>query len=438
MASAPIVSSLEIRDDTAASGQQARSRAPLMFVGLFYILLLPGQFGVRLAGLALPLYRFVLLAGLAYIVAAFVTRRVRLQLPDFGIIAMVLWICASMSVVMDGATAFSGSGAQLIDIGLAYFFARVTIRDSRDLRITLILLAPGLVLIGMDMAVEMALGRPIYQLAASAITGQPPPDVSIRFGLLRSMGPFPHAIGAGMFMGSFLPIYGMSGIRGWPKLAGLLAAVCGFFSISSAAILSLGMGAALIFYHWMTELAAQITWKLLLALTGLILFVAEAGTNSGVLGLVMRFASLNKVTGYYRILILKYGSASVVAHPLFGIGYHEWARPLWMGPSIDNYWLLLAVQYGVFPAIALLLVVGCTLYRMGRNLSPQPVVDRRLMIGVAITIAVFALGLVSVAIWAQPQIWFYSLLGIGVSLANQMPRDQRPRTDYSSADRSVS
>src|SRR3546814_13280900 len=74
---------------------------------------------------------------------------------------------------------------------------------------------------------------------------------SFRFGLLRAAGPFSHAILAGLFLASLLPIYAMSGIRGWPKKSGVLVSLLGVLSWSSAAILGLLIGAGLVAYDWL-------------------------------------------------------------------------------------------------------------------------------------------------------------------------------------------
>jgi len=51
----------------------------------------------------------------------------------------------------------------------------------------------------------------------------------------------------------------------------------------------------------------------------------------------------------------------VRAHPVFGIGYGDWARPNWIPASVDNFWLLTAMRHGVpglgFLAAAFILVL---------------------------------------------------------------------------------
>src|SRR3546814_12660648 len=75
-------------------------------------------------------------------------------------------------------------------------------------------------------------------------------DPSFRFGLLRAAGPFSHAILAGLFFASLLPVYALSGVTGWPIKVGWMSSLAGVLSWSSAAILGLLVGDALVAYDW--------------------------------------------------------------------------------------------------------------------------------------------------------------------------------------------
>src|SRR5262249_41143458 len=52
-------------------------------------------------------------------------------------------------------------------------------------------------------------------------------------------------------------------------------------------------------------------------------------------------------TGWYRQLIWEFGSASVLNHPLFGIGFSDWVRSSWMTTSVDMFWLLNTMRFGI-------------------------------------------------------------------------------------------
>jgi len=70
---------------------------------------------------------------------------------------------------------------------------------------------------------------------------------------------------------------------------------------------------------------------------------------------LVKYASFSTGSAYNRILIWQFGTENIWNNPIFGIGMHDWERPAWMVPSVDNFWLLLGMRYG-FPAIAMILV----------------------------------------------------------------------------------
>ena len=73
--------------------------------------------------------------------------------------------------------------------------------------------------------------------------------------------------------------------------------------------------------------------------------------------MLITYLTFNSGTAYWRLHIWNFGSAEVWRNPLFGIGLNDWARPSWMWTaSVDNFWLLTAMRYGI-PAF-LLLVAG--------------------------------------------------------------------------------
>lgn len=397
---------------------EASGIVPLLLAAfLVYLLLLPSQMLFETNGFVLPPYRLFLIPGLLFVVAQLIRGRLRLVAADFCILAAAFWIAIAVTVTMGIERAISGAGAQFIDIGLAYLFARATIRSLRDLRILLILIAPGLLLVGAIIVAESVLQTFIVQpIAQSIFGGTGVATMTMRLGLLRAPGPFPHPILAGMFLASFLPLFLLSGIRGSPRVVGCLAAVCSFFTVSSAAFLALTVGMGLVIYNFLVERITRLTWRLFMIASAIGLFVMQFATESGAINLLIRYASLNAWTGYYRTLIWRYGSESVRNNPLFGIGYNDYERPGWMTASVDNFWLLLGIQYGLIPPLAIVLATVLAVVALGRRSALASTVDRHFLRGIAIALAVFALGLYSVSVWLSAQVWFFMLLGIGVSL----------------------
>jgi O-antigen ligase len=385
---------------------------------LGYLLFLPPQFNLSIGGAVLPPYRIFLLPAALYVVSRSLKGRMSFGWPDYLVLIAVAWIALSLFMTTDAVEAISATIAQTCDIGLAYFFARCAFRSLRDLRHFLILIAPGLFVSGAIVFLEAISRMVILQRFASAVVGSPyAGEIAVRMGLMRAPGAFPHPILAGIFFSSFMPLYMWVGLRGWPKILGLLASLASFFTISSVAILAIAANFALVGYDWLSERYRQLTWKLPLAFMGILIFVAELGTNSGTFGLIVRFGGFNAHNSFYRILIWRFGSENVVQNPWFGIGYGEWVRPEWMPKSIDHYWLLLAVQYGILPPLLILAAVVTVIWKLSLKSASSPIIDRRAQRALAISLAVFAFGTLSVSIWLSAQIWFFMLLGICASIS---------------------
>ncbi len=409
--------------------QRTASALPVTLAAvLVYLLLIPQQFNITLGGIYLSAFRVFLLGGSLYVLSNALQKNLRFAWPDLMVILAVAWIWLA-SYMSSGSvlTALEMGGSHTVDMGLAYFFARATIRTPTDLRRLLVLITPGIFIIGSVIAAE-ALGRAyILQPIASALTGQPMPiNYEIRMGLLRGTASFPHPILAGIVMASFLPIFLMSGLRGWPKILGVIAGGFGVFSMSSAAMLGVVVGGGLVAYDWLTERIANVTWRLFMIIVIVLYVSVELTSNSGFYGLLIKYASLNTGSAYNRILIWDFGVENVAQHPWFGIGYADWDRPKWMHwGSFDHFWLISALRFGIPSAFFLLAATLIALVMVVTRSRDLPLHDARLLRGIAISLAVFALGLNSVTLWMGALVWFFMLIGITVSLGTPPLRRMR-------------
>jgi hypothetical protein len=387
-------------------------------VVLGYIMLLPPQLNLSVMGVVLPPYRLFLIPATLLVVGANLRGRWNWVLPDYLMLFGTAWIWLALYNTSEFEDFFTSSIAQTVDIALAYFFARAAFRSMRDLRLFLLLLLPGLAISGGFIALEAVLKRHILQPFVGGIVGvggyYP---IDERMGLMRSRGPFPHPILGGIFLASFLPLYWLSGLRGWPRMVGIATAFFSFFTVSSAALLAISVSSMLIFYNWLSERFIQLSWRFFFVISAIVIFALEFGTKSGSFNLIMRYASLNSYSAFNRVLIWRYGTMSVEKHPWFGIGYAEWERPIWMvSGSIDHYWLKQAIQFGIIPALTLAIATTLAVLALIRKSGREQQTDKMALRGLAIAMSVFALGIVSVSIWLSTQVWFHMMLGLCVSI----------------------
>ncbi|WP_165853531.1 O-antigen ligase family protein [Aurantiacibacter aquimixticola] len=395
----------------------ANGRRVYLGVILGYALMLPPQLNANFLGSVFPPYRILLMVMSLYILSAIFRRQLKPTWADGAVLAATGWICAAMFVSSDTQQAITASLAHIVDVAIAYFLSRAIFRNIGDLRAFLLLMLPGLLIVGTIIMVEAITHTHIIQGIFSELTGHPVQyGSSPRFGLMRAQGPFPHPILAGIFFVSFLPLYWLAGYKKIPRMSGSFAALTSFFSVSSATLLGLVASIGLLVYSWMTKRVANITWPLFFFAASIVIFVAELGTKSGTFSLFVRFASLNSMGAYNRILIWDYGTENVARNPWFGIGYADWVRPDWMSASMDNYWLLLAVRFGLPASILVAVAVLIGISSLMQRSIDNSVADADVLRGVAISLGVFALGLASVSLWLAVQVWFFALLGIAVSL----------------------
>ena len=92
-------------------------------------------------------------------------------------------------------------------------------------------------------------------------------------------------------------------------------------------------------------------WYVLVVAVGTVLAVFQLGYPGGFYGFVVDNLTFNPLSGEGRIEILVYGSQTVAQHPIFGIGLAPWKGPWWRPFSVDNFWMVTALRYGL-PALA--------------------------------------------------------------------------------------
>jgi O-antigen ligase len=347
---------------------------------------------------------------------------------DLAIAIMGFWMMLSFIVVYGWESGIVRGAGITIDAGFSYFVARACIRTPTDLRRFLILCLPGLFFAGMLLGAESLSGQLIFRPLAAEIfghmtafqggeeTGSLILIEESRLGLLRAYGPFDHPILAGAVMVGFLPLFYFSGLRGWPRPTGLLLALTGFFSLSSAAFLAMIIAVGAIIIHHVKPYFAKVSWWTIVGMLGVLAMVVQVGSKSGIISVIGRM-TLSPDTANYRTLIWQYGSQSVAKHPMFGIGYREWERLYWMsGDSVDAHFLLLAMRHGIIVPIVLLSAIFYGMYKIGTNMSSLNSDDRTLMLGLNITIFLYFLVGQTVNFFSASNVAFMSMIALLASM----------------------
>ncbi len=402
---------------------------PLLIVFYAFLFLPPetefSLFGVRLYG-----YRLGVIVG--SIPALWMTikdSRGFLNRIDIGIALMSFWIVLSfMSHYGLQQGLIRGLGVA-IDTGLAYFVARASIVTPNDLRRFLILILPGLMFAAVVMAAESISGRLLLRPLATSIfgnmssyyggevIGQIQLRSELRLGLLRAYGPFDHPILGGTIMTGLLPLYYYSGLRGWPLVLGVVVSLCGLFSLSSAAFLAVTLMIAAIGINRVLPYIPKLSWWTVIAVLTMILTVLHLASTNGLVPVLARM-TLSPQTAYYRILIWRYGTASIEKHPLFGVGYGQWERLDWMTESIDAHFLALGIVYGIAVPLALLAAIIFGMIKVGRLMNLVEPQSRKMLVGINMAVFVYLVVGQTVTFYSAGSVVFMTYLGFLASMAS--------------------
>jgi O-antigen ligase len=243
-----------------------------------------------------------------------------------------------------------------------------------------------------------------------------------RLGLERSQVIFSHPIHYGLFCASLfsLALVGFSGkISNFWRFAISLAIFAGVVSsVSSGAILPAILQFGLMAWAWLFRSISS-RWVLLAALVASCYIAVDLISNRTGIEVFLSNAALSPETAYGRIIIFEWGLKSVQSNPFIGIGLNDWPRPLWLAASVDNFWLLSAMRYGV-PGFLLLATAYLFLVWkvMRQNLGSGGTVWQ-LRRAWAITQVALILTLCTVDVWETALSYVCFLFGSGVWMLSE-------------------
>lgn len=372
---------------------------------LVFSFLVSSQFSVYIFGLRLSIYRFVLLFAFFPIARIYFSRIKKLPVDNFvfafaGLMLVTLFI-------NNGSAGLAYGGSLALETIVPYLMARVYIQNKENLiafadiyfKLILLLLVPVIyeLFTGYDLLIHPFGGEILRN------------DQGVRFGLYRAQGPFDHPILLGFIAAAGFALTTISKKNGVARYLVILAV--SFTSISSAVFLMLAIQVAILKIQ---RLAHARLSSFASVLIGSYLFI-DLFSNRSPAEVLASYLTLDPATGYYRILINSYVWENVMRNPLIGIGLNDWTRPAWMPPSIDNFWLLIALQYGFITLTCIIIVVYLSLKSTYVNYKTSESVGIRAML-IAIIIT-----LITVHIWNALYVFFWLILGIANNLAQFKP-----------------
>jgi hypothetical protein len=412
-----------------------KATAPLLLALFMLVLLLPLNFSI--SGLALTPIRIMLLLAFVPLMMRWLTGAAgRVTTGDILIALHCLWVGLAL-VIVHGSDRIPFAGITIIEIFASYLLGRLLVRNATDYQLLFRNFLIALAILAPFVVVEMVTSKFLISEILGKIAPTNPkvqtgPD-QMRMGFYRAQAVLEHPILWGVFcsigIANVFYIYREQFFRS-TVLTGFVTGMT-FTSLSSGPLLAAAIQLGIIGWGWITRNA----WWVLIGLAVLGYVVVDLISNRTPVQVLITYLTFNSASSYWRLHIFTYGSAEVWRHPILGIGLNDWARPSWMlASSVDNFWLLTAMRYGL-PAFLLLVAgVAANLVQILRQDLSDHVADLRrghviATIGLSITLCtVHAWGptFVFVMFYFGAGSWLFT--GSTASEASGMPARAAART----------
>jgi hypothetical protein len=297
----------------------------------------------------------------------------RIILTDVLFLIHVIWMVVSLAI-NNPSQAISNAGSTGIEFIGGYALGRAYIRSAEDFSALIRLLAM-IALCTFPFAVyETLTGHAIILDVLNKLPGiNSLRDLAIgkRMGLDRVQLVFVHPIHYGLFCTIALSLcyIGLKGVYGNGRrlLVSMVVGLSGLLALSSGALLAIVMQLMLIVWALMFR-STKKRWVILLGVFALFYITVDLLSNRAPLNVFLSYATFSPATAYWRTIIFHWGMVNVWANPLFGLGLNDWVRPYWMySGSMDNFWLVTAVRYGIPGFLTLAVGYGVALWKIGRR-----------------------------------------------------------------------
>lgn len=339
----------------------------------------------------------------------------------------MLWGTAALAVNNpDRVIAFMGSNS--IEFIGGYVIARACIRNIEDFR-RLCWLIICLILITLPLALyETLTGNPIIIRLIESMPGISSTTIANsapRFGLERVQVFLPHPIHYGLFVSLILAIVfvgfkdRLSNMTRYTITFVVLA--CTMMSLSSGAVLAAFLQIGLIGWAWVFR-KVGVRWIVFFGLCTVMYVVIDLLSNRTPIQVFLHYATFNSHNAYFRKIIFDWGIKNVWANPVFGIGLNDWERPVYMrSGSMDNFWLVMAVRYGL-PGF-LLLASGYLygIWRVGRRNLNGDIPLLRLRQSWVIGMVGVTFSLTTVHVWGEIYSFIFFFFGAGMWMITATP-----------------
>ena len=406
-------------------------KLPLPVVLYLVAVVLP--IGFSLGPLALNLLRVLLLILVLPLLGQLLAGKYGRIFPtDILFLGHILWATVALTV-NNPTLVVQQIGSVGVEFIGGYLMGRAYIRTPQDF-IALCRMLAILVCCTFPLALfETLTGRPLLLEAIRKLPGITTAAFNVqegRMGLERVQLGFAHPIHYGLFcaVAFSLTFIGLQDVlrTSTRLITSAVVGLCGFLALSSGALLALALQIGLISWAWVFR-KMQRRWLLLLAAFMVAYVVIDILSNRTPIQVFMSYATFSAHTAYWRGIIFEWGMKSVWAHPLLGIGLNDWVRPWYMySGSMDNFWLVMAVRYGI-PGF-LILVVGYLppLWRIGWRDFSADALMMQLRRAWMFSFMGLTFTLTTVHVWTNIYSFVFFMFGAGMWMITFQPTALQP------------
>ena len=403
-------------------------RLPLAVILYFLMIALPIQF--NLGPIFMTGVRAVLLVTTIPITIRLFSGQLGRVLPtDVLLLLYSAWSIATLSINSPSYAASYG-GSYVLEVYGSYLLARNYIRTPEQFRAMCRGLFAVLIFTLPFAIYETQTGRALIPIFISKFPGIYSWGdfynllAGHRLGLERSQVIFSHPIHYGLFCASLISLALVaskdivSPVRRY--FLGVLVCMGVICSVSSGALLPVGLQIGLMIWAWLFN-RIHSRWIILCGIFAVCYVIVGAISNRTPITVFISYASLSTETAYARINIFEWGMNNVWKHPYIGIGMNEWERPEWKDASVDNFWLLETMRYGI-PGFILLLgaYLAVVWAAMRRSFGEGGVIWNFRRAWVFMQIGMI-LTLCTVDVWVTALSYVFFLLGTGVWFLTAQP-----------------
>ena len=350
-----------------------RRRIIVPWLGLLF--LVPSSQVIVLGGAHFTIYRVLVVFGLIRLAAAGRRGNEPRLVGGFTNTDWAFTLCALALFVtfclqwMVGAAVIKALGNLLDALG-GYFVLRFLIRDSKDVRQAIRVLAIVALIEGTCMLNEQISHRNVFGLLGGGLE-----QVVFRDGKPRAMGSFEVYITAGAFGGTLLPLL----IWLWQDresrrfaIAGLIGATLMTITSNASTSLLTYVGGIVALCFWpMRRRMREFRWGIVITLIGL-----QMVMKAPVWALIQRIDLTGSSSGYQRFELVNQCILHFSEWWLMGtVNYSKWGFDMW---DLSNQYVANAVTGGLGAIVPFILVIsrsfgrlGTARRRAGRDLKKQ-------------------------------------------------------------------